>query len=241
MGSGTAAGSVKLDFEKRNTSMFTCRHVTLAVIIGAILTATGTAQTMPGSLRPGRGGMMRRSEAPGSVEATNPSTTSTAAVPPVLISRCLSSVCIGDDIEKISLAKVRWVALPFVKENIDRYTGAPNIMQYRQDPKTGQSVKSAAPKNEYLPSFLTPGLSGSTGVKADVAISQSFRGLTDNDAIRLALYVGAGGVGPSESTRHQIFNANQPGPDGIAITPESLALLRKATAVCSTCASFGNV
>ena len=71
MGLGTTAGSVKTDSEKRNTSMFTCRHVTLAVIIGAILTATGITQTMPGSIRPGRGGMMRRSEAPGSVEATN--------------------------------------------------------------------------------------------------------------------------------------------------------------------------
>jgi len=159
--------------------------------------------------------------------------------PPVLKTRCLSSVCIGDDITKTALAKVTWIALPFVKENIDRYTSAPNIIRYQRDPKTGQTVKTPAPKAEYLPSFLTPGLSGSSGMKANVAISQSFRGLTENDVIRLALHVGAGGVGPFETTRHQIFNAKDPGPDGIAITLESLALLRKATAVCGTVPLLG--
>jgi len=190
-----------------------------------------------------RGAIGRSASAPPSTDSKpipeKDATERIAGPPPVLITRCLSSVCIGDDIEKISLARVTWIALPFVKENIDRYTRAPNIMRYQRDPKTGQSVKTAAPRNQYIPSFLTPGLSGSSGVKADIAISQSFRGLTDNDVIRLALHVGTGGVGPSEATRHQIFNANDPGPDGIAITPESLALLRKPTAVCGTIPVLG--
>ena len=130
---------------------------------------------------------------------------------PLLKSRCLSGICIGDDIAKIAFAKTAWVPMTSVKEAIDRYT---RNLAYGRGAQTGQTAKSRMPKN----------------TREMELVSQVFRNLSESEATTLALHFGTSR--PFSTSGHEIFDANNPGLRGISVTTESIALLKKAT-VCA--------